>query len=111
MSTTIEYTAGAELPDLALELLDASGTVIDFSSGWTFTVRVGPTAGGAALFTKTTAISGAATSPNVVVGWSTAGELSALAPGQYRLELWCRRTADSKDRCFAFPLRIVAGLT
>lgn len=113
MTTTtrlaVTYRSGAELPDLAIEWRDRDGNLIDFSSGWTFTVKVGTDL--ATAFTKTTGITGAATSPNVLVQWATSGELSTLAAGQYRIELTARRTSDSKDRAYPpIGLTVLAAL-
>ena len=93
---------GQELPALPIEWLDADGNAIDFSSGWTFTVKI--SASGAptvALVTKTSGITGAATLPNVTIDWTTS-ELSSLpaAGAKYDVRLIARRTADSKDRVF-----------
>lgn len=68
-----EHTLGSELPDDAFDWTDAQNSLIDFSTGWTFSVEVGfpyqeP------VLTKTDNISGAATSPNVTIAWD-AGEL------------------------------------
>jgi hypothetical protein len=91
------YRAGQELPAFAVEWRDRSGALVDFSSGWTFTVKlVNET--GAAVLTKTAGITGSATAPNVTVGWA-ADELN-IVPGTYRVHLTARRTADSLDRLF-----------
>ena len=52
------YIIGAELPDLPITWQDSAGDIIDFSTGWTFTLKLG-TAGNPAVLTKTTGISGA----------------------------------------------------
>lgn len=98
------YRQDQELPAMAIEWLDSNGDVIDFSTGWTFTAKVATkTIPGTALITKTTGITGAATSPNVVIDWSTT-DWSALAPATggtvHVVHLTARRTSDSKDRVF-----------
>ena len=109
---SFKYRAGAELPDLALTWKDTDGTVIDFSSGWTFTVTVTGRGDTVAVFTKTTGITGAAGDPNVTIAWAVAGEISVLAVGAYDLQLRARRTADSKDRDYpgGIRLNIVAAI-
>lgn len=104
----VTYIAGAELPDLSLTWWDSNDALIDFSTGYTFTVKVG-VLGSAALFTKTTGITGAATDPNVTIGWSTAAELTTLSAGTYAVQVIARRTADSKDRVFPTPISLSIG--
>jgi hypothetical protein len=103
----------AERPALELWLQDRTGTLIDFSSGYTFSFKVG-NAGTAALLTKTTNITGAAGSgnepsgtPNVTVTW-TAGELN-LTPGTYSWELTA--TTSSLDRVFTGNIQILDVIT
>jgi hypothetical protein len=93
----VSYIQGADLPDLTFAWRDSSGTLIDFSSGYTFVLKVG-TPGSAADVTKSTSITGAATSPNVTVAWATSAELNTLAVGVYTLQLIATRTSDSKQR-------------
>ena len=89
------YQASSELPDIPLDWRDYANAIIDYSTGWTFTVQLVDGAG-AATVTKTTGIVGAATSPNVLIQWA-AGELN-VTPGVYRLVVTARRVSDSKDR-------------
>lgn len=92
------YNKGADLPDLAITWLDHTGTLIDFSTGWDFEIKVG-TPGQAALFTKTDGITGLDTAPNLVIAWATEGELNDLAPNKaYTVAITATRTADSKER-------------
>lgn len=104
MSTVYAYRKDQELPALTVSWLDADGAVIDFSTGWTFTVKIAlASAPTAVLVTKTTGITGAATAPNVTIDWSTTdwSTLTATANGTaYVAHLYARRTADSKDRVF-----------
>lgn len=99
----VTYLAGCELPDTALTWYDSSDNLIDFSAGYTFTAKVG-TPGSTALITKTTGITGAATSPNVTIAWSTAELASLTAQANYAIQVIARRTSDSKDR--GFPVAI-----
>jgi hypothetical protein len=108
----ITYHKTAERPDIKLWLLDDTGALIDFSSGYTFAFKLGKV-GSAADFTKTTGITGAAGSgsspdgtPNVTVSF-TAGELDNLAAGPYGWQL--RATSGGLDRIYsgAFVLKDV----
>lgn len=94
---SVSYKQGAELPDLTFEWKDSTGALIDFSSGYTFSLKLGKP-GQTATLTKTTGITGAATSPNITVAWSTSAELNTLAGGVYTLELVATRVSDSKQR-------------
>ena len=100
----VSHLWGCELPDDAITWYDSNDNVVDFSAGWTFTAKLGAPAS-PAVITKTTGITGAATSPNVTIAWTTA-ELSSL-PNQtatYALQVIARRTSDSKDRPFPQPI-------
>lgn len=101
----IQYHQTAERPALELWLQDDDGTLIDFSTGYTFSLKVG-IPGSTALLTKTSGIAGAAGAgtaptgtPNVVVTW-TAGELN-IATGSYAAQLTC--TNSGADRVFDLP--------
>ena len=113
MSNEYAYRADQELPSIGLDWRDRDGNLIDYSTGWTFTVKFTSTEDTTIIGTpKTTGITGAATSPNVVIDWSTSdwSSLTASATGtKYKLHLYARRTADSKDDVFApnDPPRIV----
>ena len=56
--SVLRYHRTAELPELAMWLEDDAGALIDFSSGWSFELKIG-TPGSPALLTKTTGIAGA----------------------------------------------------
>lgn len=99
------YIQGAELPDLLIAWRDSANNLIDFSSGYTFVLKLG-TPGSAAALTKSTGITGAATSPNVTIVWAVAAELNTLAPGHYPAHLVATRTSDSKQRVFPFGVTV-----
>lgn len=110
---SVSYLSSAERPALALWLKDDDGNLIDFSSGYTFSFKIGNT-GTPALLTKTSGIAGAAGSgeepdgvANVVITW-TAGEL-ALTPGTYAGQLTA--TTSGLDRVFLFPFTIRPVIT
>ena len=68
--TTYEYRADQELPAIPVEWRDADRAVIDFSTGWTFTAKVCAASTPTTIaLTKTTGITGADTSPNVLIDW------------------------------------------
>ncbi len=105
----VQYFSTADRPGLKLWIYDDDGTLIDFSSGYTFVFKIG-VPGTTALLTKSAGIAGAlgagiepTGTPNVVVTW-TAGEL-ALAVGSYVGQLTA--TTSSLDRVFSFPVDIL----
>lgn len=109
----LRWTSGAERPGLNLWWEDDSGALIDFSSGYTYTLKIGPR-GGAALLTKTANIVGAvgagtapSGTPNIVVTWAS-GDL-ALSAGVYHLEL--KATSSGADRFAETDIVITAALT
>lgn len=105
------YSAHAEDPGPGIWWLSRAGTLIDFSSGYTWSAKI--TDGTTTLLTKTTGITGAAGAgtnptgtPNVTIDWST-GELN-IAPGEYTLEL--TPTYNSRQRQpLKVPIRIEAS--
>lgn len=105
---SLSYIQGADLPDATFEWRDRLGALIDFSTGYTFVVKLG-TPGSAATVTKSSGITGAATAPNVTVAWSTSGELNTLTPGVYTLDLIATRTSDSKQRILRDSLTVHAA--
>lgn len=112
MSGPLRYHQGAERPALKLWLLDDDGSLIDFSTGYTFELKVG-LAGQVALLTKTTGIVGAAGAgveptgtPNVTVSWAAA-EL-AITVGAYSWQL--KATTGGLDRYFSGVFHVLAAL-
>jgi hypothetical protein len=109
LSISVSYVQGSDLPDLALEWRQ-DGALIDFSSGYTFSLKIG-VPGEAASLTKTTGITGAATSPNITIAWATSGELNTLSVGVHAVQLAATRTADSKQRFLEGSLTIKPAIT
>jgi hypothetical protein len=112
MSGALRYYRGAERPALKLWLLDDDGTLIDFSAGYTFELKIG-LVGAAALLAKTTGIAGAAGAgveptgiPNVTVTWS-ANELD-VTPGAYSWAL--KASSGGLDRIFGGVFHVLATL-
>jgi hypothetical protein len=113
MPSKLTYRSTAERPAAKLWVFDDDGTLIDFSSGYTFVFKIG-VVGSAALLSKSTGITGAAGAgveptgtPNVTVTWS-AGEL-ALTPGDYGWQLTA--TTSSLDRVFFGDFKITGTIT
>lgn len=110
----LEYTLGDELGDAGLFWEDSFGQLIDLSSGYTFELKVYD-GDGAALFTKTTGITGAAGSlttvpptPNLAVAWATSNELSSIAtPGTYPFRVVATRTSGGKTRTFRGTIKLL----
>lgn len=110
MSDIPIYIKGADLPDLTVVWYDQTGALIDFSSGWTFSLKLGDP-GSAATLTKSTGITGAATAPNVTVAWATTLDLNSLAATTYTADLTATRTSDSKQRVIRFRLTVKDAIT
>lgn len=104
-----DLTVGAELPDWAFAWKDSLGAVIDFSSGYTYTLKIG-NPGSAAVYTQTDDITGAATAPNVTVAFD-ANDLDSIPTGTYAGHLRARRGSDSKDRDLWFTVHVKAAMT
>lgn len=96
------YVKNQELPAMSFEWRDNTNTLVDYSTGYTLTVKVAAqTTPTVTVLTKSTGITGAATAPNVAVNWSTA-DLAALTAGTtYVIWLIATRTADSLHRVFS----------
>lgn len=92
-----EYIQGAELGNMPVTWTDENGTLLDFSSGYTFTLKIGRR-GETAIVTKTSGMTGAATDPNLTVAWATTGELNLLTdPGTYVLQIEAKRSSDDRS--------------
>lgn len=102
MAHRITRHRNAERPATTLEITDGPGALIDFSTGYTFSLKIGEV-GATALLSKTTDITGAATSPNITITWA-AGELD-LAPGTYPWQLTA--TTGSADRVYDGSITIL----
>lgn len=106
--TVLRYTSGDELEPIAIIWYEPDGTLYDFTSGWTFTARVG-NPGTAALLQKTTGFVGASTAPNLVLSWA-AGDLAAIPSGSYHLDITARLTAGSLDVTRTWVFQILTGV-
>jgi hypothetical protein len=103
MSSTLVYHRTAERPDIAMWIEDDDGDLVDFSTGYSYTWKLG-VPGQAATFTKTTLISGAAGSgtetsgtPNILIQF-VAAELDAVTAGPYTWQLTA--TTSGLDRVY-----------
>lgn len=103
-----EHTLGSELPDDAFDWTDRQENLIDFSDGWTFSLEVGfPNQD--AVLTKSTGITGAATSPNITISWED-GELAApLTAGAW--PGWIIATSSGRERKRSFLLKLTDSTT
>ena len=100
-----QYTRGAELPGITIDAYDSARQPIDFSTGWTFTVKVGEP--GKTAVTSAGTVTGAATLPNLTVNWAS-GALDVLTIGTtYTLQITAHHTASNLDRIYTAQLRIV----
>ena len=108
------YYRTAERPDIQMWLLDDDGSLIDFSTGYTFTFKLG-TAGTDAVYTKTTLITGSTGSgvegtgtPNITLQFLP-GELDDVDPGSYTWQLIPR--VGGLDRVFRGHITILDVIT
>lgn len=105
----------AERPSIELWWQAADGSLIDFTTGYTFTFKVGDPSS-AAIFTKTSGITGAAGSgtqqsgtPNITITF-TAGELDSVDTSRkYTWQL--RATTGGLDRIFEGEIRFLPVIT
>lgn len=93
---TWRYRQNQELPSFAVSWSDRDGNLIDFSTGYTFTVKLVSSATGDVALTKTAGIVGDDAAPNVVVAWAP-GELNVTA-GSYQVHITA--TTGGADRLF-----------
>ena len=101
MSVIGRYYTDQEKPGLQFEYKD-NGTVVDLSSGYTFTVEL--VRGTTIVASQTTNLTGAATSPNLVMSeWTSAllaliaADLTAQGVTTYNYECRPYARANSKD--------------
>ena len=90
--TAWSYKQSQEDPAYAVSWLTNAGATIDFSTGYTFELKLKNEAGTDVL-TKTSNITGAATTPNVIAAWA-ANELN-ITPGVYFVHLKANHHAQS----------------
>lgn len=106
----LRYRQGALLPSVTIDWYDgpaADAALLALGSGgYTFELKASRGENTAALFTKTTGITGGNVSPSVTIDW-TAGDLGTLAAGDYVLTLKATRVSDSKPRFLPVRLRLV----
>jgi len=101
MTVIGKYYTDQEKPGLQFEYKD-NGTVVDLSSGYTFTVEL--VRGSTIVTSQTTNLTGAATSPNFAMSeWTSAvltaiaADLTALGLRSYNYEFRPYARANSKD--------------
>ena len=101
---TTTYRTVDEDPGIAYSWLDRDGSVIDLS-GATFSLVVTNLQGTTEL-TKTSGITGSATSPNVVISWD-AGELATLGVGTYLYKLTATTSSRQRTLGAGTPHRLI----
>lgn len=108
--TVIERYLGAELPAWAISWPAGDGTFYDFTSGWTFVLKVSGGGTDAALLTKTTGFTGStgsATDPNLTIAPVPADGFQLLDPGVYQCTVTASNTASGLDAIETFLLRLL----
>jgi hypothetical protein len=115
----LRFSNTAERPTLDIWWLARDTTLIDFSSGYTFSLKIG-TIGSTAVLTKTTGITGATGSgveptgvPNIQIAWS-AGELATLNPNNLLSVLYdfiLTATISGLDRVLRDTIEIPGTIT
>lgn len=109
----LTWVRGSELPSAEFWWTNRQKALIDFSSGYTFTLKIGKR-GAKALTTKTTGITGAVGSgleptgvPNLTVSWSTT-DLD-IAGGDYDLTI-VATNGSSQDRILYDRITIIEAM-
>lgn len=100
MTNIVKIRSGSELPDREISWLDDTGQLIDFSTGWEFSLRIG-TLAKAPLLTKIIGIVGDDTDPNVTISFEE-DELDSLPSGLHIAELVANNISSSQDRSMTF---------
>lgn len=90
------YRQDQEEPAFAVDWRDHNNQVIDFSTGYSFQVKLKKGVATAAVLTKTTGVTGSADSPNITIAWAS-GELN-VDPGEYIV--FIKATSVAGDRRF-----------
>jgi hypothetical protein len=113
--TVFTYYTGDELGAVNLWWRNSAGTLIDFSAGYTFEVRLGDPLDTATL-TVTTGITGAAGAgskpdgtPNVVIAWTAANLGSLTVPvdlTQVIYPMFVKATTATLDRHYPGELAV-----
>ena len=80
-------------PAMRLAWYDYTNTLYQFATGWTFSAVTVAKSTTVTLVTKTTAITGANTSPNIVIDWATADFTALTANTIYQVILTATPTA------------------
>jgi hypothetical protein len=99
------FRTDQELPVIPMHWANEDGTARDFSTGWTFTAKLGlASTPSVTLLTKSAGITGAATYPNISIAMAVAEWAGLATPPEtgtrYVFTVYARRTADSRDEVF-----------
>lgn len=102
----------ASLPAAAFQWFDASGALLDFSSGWTFKMTIGQPPNGATItktnqtyFVTNSTVPPTVGQPNLTVNWAV-GELSSLSAGRWRFQITATQTSNGASRVLTGTLVI-----
>lgn len=107
--STYAYRTDQELPTMRLSWEDGDGTLMQFATGWTATVKVAKaTTPSTTVLTKTVGITLGNTAPNYVIDWAIADWTTILAAVTtigpmgtlFVVHAYARRTGDTKDDVF-----------
>jgi hypothetical protein len=107
MPDTLEYpTPAVSLPAANFRWLDASSNPIDFTTGWTFSMKIGQPPNTAKI-TKTvgfTGANGANGTANLVVSWANS-ELSGLTAGRWYFQITATQISSGAQRILTGSMR------
>ena len=110
---SIHYpTPAASLPAAAFQWLDASGNLLDFSTGWTFKMTIGQPPN-VAVITKTnqtyfvpnSTVPPTVGQPNLTINWAP-GELNTLTSGRWRFQVTATQNSNGASRVLTGTLVI-----
>lgn len=107
MPDTLEYpTPASSLPDASFRWLDSSGAPINFTTGWTFSMKIGqpPNLYQVVKTTGFTGGAGANNTANLVVVWGN-NELVNLTAGRWYFQLTATQTSTGKQRILTGSIR------
>lgn len=100
MPDTLEYpTPAASLPNANFLWLDSSGNPLDFSTGWSFSMKIGqpPNAYKIAKSSGFFGLTSNNGSSNLVVTWGN-NELSSLSSGRWYFQITATQTSNGAQR-------------
>lgn len=107
MPDTLEYpTPASSLPDASFRWLDAAGSPINFTTGWSFSMKIAQPPNSVQV-TKTAGFvggNGANNAANLVVVWAD-DELANLTAGRWYFQLTATELISGKQRILTGSIR------